>query len=191
MRETPIESPPVSTIFVGFIERYQWPLYSFLRGMIGDDEQARDAVQDVFCDAWRASLRGAAPFVAPIDEEGVRHWLFHTAYCRAASVLRRRRLVRWESLDASSIDEAGDETLTLTPFEDQLVEGEVVWAALARLSPDDVACLLLNTVEGYTAAQIAQIVGIASEAAKKRLARAKERLRVAYARQNRASQEEK
>lgn len=41
------------------------------------------------------------------------------------------------------------------------------------------------------AAQIAQIVGIASEAAKKRLARAKERLRVAYARQNRASQEEK
>ncbi|MGZ3676525.1 MAG: sigma factor-like helix-turn-helix DNA-binding protein, partial [Ktedonobacterales bacterium] len=43
---------------------------------------------------------------------------------------------------------------------------------------------------GYTAAQIAQIVGIAPEAAKKRLARAKERLRVAYSHQNRASREE-
>lgn len=77
-----------------------------------------------------------------------------------------------------------------TPFEDQLVEGEVLRAALARLSPDDVACLLLNTLEGYTAAQIAEIVGIAPEAAKKRLARAKERLRVAYARQNQPSWEE-
>lgn len=190
MRETPLESPPAATVFAGLIERFQWPLYSFLRGLVGDDEQARDAVQDVFCDAWRATLRGAAPFAEQSDEDGVRRWLFHTAYCRAASVLRRRRLVRWESLDVSAIDEAGDEMLILTPFEDQLVEGEVLRAALARLSPDDVACLLLNTLEGYTAAQIAEIVGIAPEAAKKRLARAKERLRVAYARQNQPSWEE-
>ncbi|MGZ3637327.1 MAG: RNA polymerase sigma factor, partial [Ktedonobacterales bacterium] len=91
MRETPLESPPASVVFAGVIERYQWPLYSFLRGLIGDDEQARDAVQDVYCDAWRANLRGAAPFADQVDEEGVRRWLFHTAYCRAASVLRRRR----------------------------------------------------------------------------------------------------
>ncbi|MGZ3678305.1 MAG: RNA polymerase sigma factor, partial [Ktedonobacterales bacterium] len=157
MRETPLESPPASVVFAGVIERYQWPLYSFLRGLIGDDEQARDAVQDVYCDAWRANLRGAAPFADQVDEEGVRRWLFHTAYCRAASVLRRRRLVHWESLDAAGIDDAADEALALTPFEDRLVESEVVRAALARLSPDDVACLLLNTLEGYTAAQIAQI----------------------------------
>ncbi len=187
MRETQLESPPAAPAFADLIERFQWPLYNFIRGMVGDDEQARDAVQDVFCDAWRATLRGTAPFAEPCEEDGIRRWLFHTAYCRAVSVLRRRRLVRWESLDVATIDDTGDEMLALTPFEDQLVEGEVMRAALARLSPDDVACLLLNTLEGYTAAQIAQIVGIAPEAAKKRLARAKERLRVAYARQNRPS----
>jgi DNA-directed RNA polymerase specialized sigma24 family protein len=43
-----------------------------------------------------------------------------------------------------------------------------------------VACLLLNIVQGFTSAEIAQILNFSPEAAKKRLARAKQRLRAAY-----------
>jgi DNA-directed RNA polymerase specialized sigma24 family protein len=53
-------------------------------------------------------------------------------------------------------------------------------AILAGMPPQDVACLLLNIVQGFTSAEIAQIVDIGPEAAKKRLARAKQRLRAAY-----------
>src|SRR5690349_7369925 len=84
--------------FGDLLNRYQWPLYSFLRGFISDAEQARDIVQDVFCDAWRVSQRGVAPFDGQEGaEEGIRRWLFNAAYWRAISALRRRRLIRWES----------------------------------------------------------------------------------------------
>ncbi len=48
------------------------------------------------------------------------------------------------------------------------------------MAPQDAACLLLSVVQGFTAAEIAQIIDIAPEAAKKRITRAKQRLRAAY-----------
>jgi RNA polymerase sigma-70 factor (ECF subfamily) len=183
MRETFPPGALSPAAFADLLARLQWPLYSFLRGMVADDEQARDITQDVFCDAWRAVKRAAAPFSADGDEDGVRRWLFHTAYCRAVSTLRRRRLIRWESLDVPALAD-DDDTLIAMPFEDQVAEGEAMRAALATLGAEDVACLLLNVLQGFTSAEIAQIVGIMPEAAKKRLSRAKQRLRAAYLVQN-------
>lgn len=64
--------------FTDILVRFQWPLYAFLRGIISDQEQAHDLVQDVFCDAWRAVQRVASPFDGQGDEETIRRWLFHT-----------------------------------------------------------------------------------------------------------------
>ena len=50
--------------FADLLNRYQWPLCSFLRGFINDNEHARDIVQDVFCDAWRASSGWLRPSMA-------------------------------------------------------------------------------------------------------------------------------
>ena len=66
------------------------------------------------------------------------------------------------------------------PFEDQVLEGALLQAALARLQPSDAASLMLSIVQGFSTAEIAQILGIAPDAARKRLSRAMERLRVAY-----------
>jgi len=102
--------------FGDLLNRYQWPLYSFLRGFISDTEQARDIVQDVFCDAWRVSQRAVAPFDGHEGaEEGIRRWLFNAAYWRAISALRRRRLIRWESLDAIT-EQHGEIPLLMYPF---------------------------------------------------------------------------
>jgi DNA-directed RNA polymerase specialized sigma24 family protein len=51
---------------------------------------------------------------------------------------------------------------------------------LDALDPHDVACLLLSVVQGFTAAEVAAILQITPAAAKKRLTRAKQRLRAAY-----------
>ncbi|HEY1389194.1 MAG TPA: sigma-70 family RNA polymerase sigma factor [Ktedonobacterales bacterium] len=176
--------------FGDLLNCYQWPLFSFLRGFISDTEQARDIVQDVFCDAWRVSQRAVAPFDGQGEgaEEGIRRWLFNAAYWRAISALRRRRLIRWESLDAIT-EQHGEISLLMYPFEDAVLEGAVLRDVFATLSPEAVALLLLNIVHGFTAAEIAEITGISTEAAKKRLTRAKQRLRAGYLTRNPRSQE--
>jgi RNA polymerase sigma-70 factor (ECF subfamily) len=176
--------------FGDLLNRYQWPLYSFLRGLISDAEQARDIVQDVFCDAWRVSQRAVAPFDGQHEsaEDGIRRWLFNAAYWRAISALRRRRLIRWESLDALT-EQHGEIPLLMYPFEDAVLEGAVLRDVFATLAPEAVAMLLLNIVHGFTTAEIAEITGISTEAAKKRLTRAKQRLRAGYLARNPRSQE--
>lgn len=161
--------------FADLLDRCQWPLFGFLRGIVGDEEQARDLMQDTFYDGWRSAQRGSAPFDGFADEAGMRRWLFHVAYNRAISALRRRRLIQWLPLESV--------TLPLV-FEDQLAEGHAVRAALARLSPSDAACLLLIIVQGFTAAEAGQIIGASPQAVAKRFSRAKQRLRDAYLAQN-------
>ncbi len=174
--------------FTALVERYQRELSVFLCGLVSHTEQARDLLQDTFCDAWRAAKRGAAPLVVGGAPDEVRRWLFHAAYCRAISALRRRRLIRWESLDERVAIE--DEALSsLTSFEDQVVEQAALQDALNDLSPRDVSCLLLMVVQGFTAAEAAQILGDSPQAIAKRLTRAKRRLLDAYLAQEAASQE--
>ena len=172
--------------FSALVERYQQSLYAFLRGFVENGEQARDLTQDTFTAAWRATQASAAPFIAGTPEEEQRRWLYRTAYRRAVDLLRRRRLVRWEPLDA--ITEA--EATTLPPFEDQLIEGETLRAALDELSAPDVACLLLRVAHGFSATEVGEIMGASAETITKRLSRARQRLRTAYQRQNPPSSQE-
>lgn len=179
--------PPASSVarfsreaFADLLERCQWPLHSFLRGIVGDEEQARDLMQDVFYDAWRTAQRGSAPFDGAAEETGIRRWLFHAAYNRAISALRRRRLIQWLPLESVRLP---------ISFEDQFAEGQAVRTALAALAPADAACLLLIIVQGFTAAEAGQIIGASPQAIAKRFSRAKQRLRDAYLAQNPQSEE--
>jgi RNA polymerase sigma-70 factor (ECF subfamily) len=176
--------------FADILKRFQWPLFGFLRSFIGDDEHSRDLVQDVFCDAWRVASQAAPPFDGQGDDEYIRRWLFHAAYCRAVSALRRRRLIRWDSLDSLRDREQESETPLLTlPFEDTVLEATVLRATLAAMTPQSVALLLLSIVHGFTTMEIADIVGLSHDVTKKRLTRAKQRLRSEYLARNPLTQE--
>lgn len=174
----------VPTSFNDVLAETQRPLFAFVARLVSDQELARDIVQDVFCDAWRAMQRGSPPFGAADDLPAMRRWLFHAAYCDAASALRRGALIRWEPLNA---DDAREPTRPAPgrPFEDTVAERLALDAALATLRPEDAACLLLSALQGFTAQEIGQIIDASTEATKKRLARAKRRLRDAYIALNR------
>lgn len=174
-----VPDPPAFSLgaFSRVVERHQQGLYAFLRGMVAHDEQARDLVQDTFHTAWRAAQHGTPPFAPDRTDDDIRRWLYHAAYCRGVSALRRRRLIRWESLEVFGGAEPPSARVS---FEDRIAEGEALRAALARLSPQDAACLLLRVVQGFSAAEVAQIVGASAEVVTKRLSRAKQRLRAAY-----------
>lgn len=183
MRKASAPGISAPALFAEALSRHQAALYAFLLGFVHDAELARDLTQEVFCDAWRALQRSVPPFSpAETDDEGRRRWLFHTAYCRAVSQRRRTRRIAWESLDASSV-------LQHTPaepgqFEEQIAEAHAMQQALAELPPEAAACVLLSVVHGFTTVEIATIVGISHDAAKKRLTRAKQQLKTIYLAQN-------
>ncbi len=99
-------APDVTAAFTALLQRTQQPLSRYVRCLLDDAEQARDLVQEVFCDAWRAARQGVAPFDGAQEEAAVRRWLFLVAHHKVVSALRHRSLIRWESLDTPSIAES-------------------------------------------------------------------------------------
>ena len=178
------DAPPsarssVDEAFTEVVDRHQNALCTFLQHLVGDAEQAYDLLQDTFYEAWRLARAQTAPFVAASDESERRRWLFHVAYRKGLALLRRRALIRWESL-GFLMAFAGEPPLEGGSFEDQLVEGEVVRAALMKLKTQDRAYLLLQVAHGLSTEEIGQIVGASSTVVRKRLSRAKQRLRIIY-----------
>ncbi len=177
---TPPAAAPLSHVgFTAMVDRHQHALHVFLRGMARHEEQARDLLQDTFHDAWRAARGGIPPFVSCASDDEMRRWLFAVAYRKVISLRRRQRLLRWDSLDTApdASELAGPENGS---FENRIAEGEALSNALAQLTPADAACLLLRIVQGFSAAEVGQIVGATPEVITKRLSRAKQRLRAAY-----------
>src|ERR1051326_967549 len=169
--------------FTAVVDRHQNALHTFLLHLVGDVEQAYDLLQDTFHDAWRAAREGSAPFVAESDDDQMRRWPFRVAYYKGIAMLRRRRLIRWESLDFL-LSFGGEPEGDAQPFEDQLAESEALRTALARLAPQDRACFLLRAAHGLSAAEVGQIIGASPEVVRKRLSRARQRLRTIYLAQN-------
>ena len=175
---------PAIQAFVAGLEQNQAALATFVRNLVSDLEEARDVVQETFVDAWRATLRGRAPFTGTSEAEDVRRWLFHVAYQRAISVRRHRAVLVWHSLDAGDYPEP-PEYAQPAPFEERLVEEDTIRRALAQLEPDEAACIILKVVQGFAAPEIARILDISSDAARQRLSRALRRLRAMYVAQER------
>jgi RNA polymerase sigma-70 factor (ECF subfamily) len=179
MTEPPQSNSPRLAQFAALLANTQNAVRGFVRGMVGSVEQAQDITQDVFVDAWRATSRGQVPFDGTGDEPAMRRWLFHVAYQRAVSALRHRAVLHVQSLDEQTPLET-DHLYAPPPFEERIVESEALQAALDALDPQDAACLLFSAAQGFTALEIATILQISPAAAKKRLTRAKQRLRAAY-----------
>jgi RNA polymerase sigma-70 factor (ECF subfamily) len=179
MKERPPEPMNQASAFWEPIFQMQSALIGFARGLVGDDELARDITQDTFVDAWRAANRNSAPFDAPDNLTGIRRWLFTVAYRHSIKHLRRRKTIAWESLDAR---ETVSPTVLRAPdrFEDALAEAEALRMALRSVEPDDAACVLLQVIHGFSTAEIAAILAIRADTVRKRLSRTKQRLRDAY-----------
>lgn len=171
--------PLTSAEFTALVLQHQGALCNFLSGLVGNTEQARDLAQEVFQDAWRTGLRAETPFIHGALPEVMRRWLFQAAYYRAISALRRRRRLRWESLEERHELEPEAFSSPIL-FEDEVAEREALRGALDRLASRDVACLLLRIVQGFSAIETAHIIGASPQSVDQRLCRAKQRLRTIY-----------
>ncbi len=171
--------------FAVLVDRHQRQLHVYLAGLLGSADAAFDLVQETFFDAWRAARKGSPPFLSDAADDDVRRWLFRVASNNALSVIRHTRLIRFESLDL-----AAEAPALGAPFDELLVEGDALRAAMAQLAPKDVACLLLRVVHGFSAAEVGRILQASPDNINTWLARAKRRLRVAYTANARRAREE-
>lgn len=144
--------------------------YTLALRLTGNEEDARDVVQDAYLRAYRGlrKFRGDAQFST---------WLYRIVANCAATTLSRRTRNRHDDLDAES--PYADERPEIDP--PTMAEAgslrDRVNAALADLPPRLRAVVVLRDVYDLPHEAIAEELGITEAAAKVRLHRARRRLR--------------
>lgn len=147
------------------IRRYQAAHFRFAARMLGDADDADDALQSAFLRAYR-QLHTCR------DRDRFSAWLFQIVIneCRTLAFRRdrrERRMVR----DEREID------IPLTATQDGTAELPQIEKALATLDADHREAFLLKHVEERSYDEIAELTGASVSALKMRVKRACERMR--------------
>ncbi len=156
--------------FAALVERHSATLHRLCERLLGNREEARDAVQEVFVKVYRR-----APSFR--REAAVRTWLSRIAVNHCLNQIRRHRLARWISFEELAEDErtpwqaAGD-----APDPEQTAAAREEWReaqqAIARLPANQRAVLVLARFEGLSNPQIAELLETTVGAVESRLVRA-------------------
>ncbi len=165
----PIEGETTETqeqtrTFEELFESYYRPLSSYLFRMVGDVLLAQDLTQDCFIKLHLALSSGQ-------QMANVRAWLYRVATNAALDEHRRRKRIAWLPLLGGN--DHHDSSRSLDP-EEQVVLRDRLQQALAGISPNLTACLLLHLHHGFSHDEIAAMLGISSGAARTRLQRGRE-----------------
>ncbi len=170
--------------FEVLVTLYEPRIRRMIYGMTHDAQLAQDLCQETFLSAYRALARmdGEQLHFAP--------WLYRIALNQVRSEWRRRKHVTLLPLsarasNAEDADELGELFLLRDePFEDRVLERELVKRVLAQLPANSAACLLLDA-EGYTYQEIADTLQDSVSAVRSRLSRARQAFQQLYRRLDR------
>jgi RNA polymerase sigma-70 factor (ECF subfamily) len=163
------ESPALREL----VRRHQAPLYRFLYRLMGSEEDAEEAVSDVFVRAWRNAAR--FQYRAKVGT-----WLYRIAVNIARDAHSRKksrpREVWIEANEVRHLSSGSAEEEAIRSVH----RGEMSVAlkkALANLSADDRLILVMYYLEDAEYAEIQAVTGLSYPVLKTRLARARKRLR--------------
>jgi len=153
------------------LARHQDQIYRFGMKMCRDPEDAKEVLQDTLL----ALARGIRDFRG---SSSMSTWLYKVArsYC-----IKKRRKSKFAPQQESSLDADASAEASRLPdpargADDALAGKEVARAlerAIAALEADYREVLVLRDVEGLTAAEVAEVLGISVDAVKSRLHRAR------------------
>ena len=158
--------------FGDLVRRYQDRLYNIAFRVVGNPDDAADVVQDAFVNAFQslASFKGESEFFT---------WLYRIAFNTAISQKRKKRPT--VSLDGARAGESGFDPVAETPDAGAMLERSederVLSAAIAKLSDEHRAVLVLKDIDGAKYEEIADALGIPIGTVRSRLHRARLELR--------------
>jgi len=158
------------TAFEELVRRTYVDTYTLAMRLTGNEEDARDVVQEAYLRAWKGirRFRGDSAFTT---------WMYRITANASYTLVERRRRRRTTQLD--DVDDPIDRRLDAQP--DRLAESsaglEHLSAALDQLPPSLRTLVILKDVYGLSHEAIAEELGISVAAAKVRLHRGRKRLR--------------
>ena len=168
------DAPVVARVLAGdtaayaiLVAKYRQQFARFAVRMLGNREDAEEALQDAFVRAYRSLARCDDP-----DRFG--SWLFRILVnrCRTAGARRGRRERTFVRDEGAIFGAAEDHPA------DQTAWAEEIQRALSRLDADQREAFLLKHVENLGYEEISEMTGVGVSALKMRVKRACERLRM-------------
>ena len=149
------------------VQRYRAQFARFAARMLGNREDAEEALQDAFVRAFRSLAKCD-------DPEKFASWLFRILAnrCRTAGTRRGRRERTFVRDDIALLDASEDHP------EDREAWREEIQRALMELDDDQREAFLLKHVEDMGYEEMSELTGVGVSALKMRVKRACERLRV-------------
>lgn len=153
---------------------HERPVYSLTYRLLGNSEDAADATQDAFINAYRA--------IGGFRGEAIRPWLFRIAVRCCYDQLRRRKRRREDSLegdddDDEPFDPPGDPVLGPEQTALRAETAAVIEQAMRLLPLDQRTIVTLCDVEGLSYEEAAEVTSAELGTVKSRLSRARARLR--------------
>jgi len=163
------------TAFEAIFGRYQHPIYNYILRIMGNAEEAYDLTQDTFVRAYVA-----LPKTSP--DLNLTPWLFRIATNLCRDQLRRRKIIRWQPIDALLGLFQWEDPSSYTPEREAVrkEESHRVQQVLNRLSADHRLCLVLKEYHGMSCDEIGEVMGKSRSAVKSLLFRAREEFRTVY-----------
>ena len=144
--------------------------FTLARRLTGNEEDARDVVQDAYLRAWRGigKFRGEAQFST---------WMYRITANAAATHVRKRRRHRTEPID-ETFEPADTRSEAQPASQAESADSlERIARAVDELPPKLRSLVVLKDVYGLSHEAIAEELGISVPAAKVRLHRARRKLR--------------
>lgn len=136
------------------MERWQKPLYNFVYRFMNSEEEARDACQDAFINAYRnlSKFKKQSKFSS---------WLFKIAINRCNTLLRKRK--RWSTFfDPMGENEQFADVVAEEWNQAQSTEREQIYGRMRRaiklLPPEQKTVLLLKEYEGLKFQEISEVL---------------------------------
>jgi RNA polymerase sigma factor (sigma-70 family) len=149
--------------FEQLYRRHAQEVYQYALALLTNPADAEDVTQTTFLNAYRAYERGERP-------RKPHNWLIAIAHnvCR----------MRWRQAGARPREVALDEAPEPSTLDQERPDLELVLTALARLSFNQRAALVMRELEGRSYQEIAEVLGVTVSAVEALLFRARRRLQV-------------
>ncbi len=153
--------------------RHEQRIYRFGLRMCGNEDDARDVLQETLLAAFKnlGAFRGDAQLST---------WLYQVArsFCIKQRRLREGEPATHESMEGAEAAAVPADASSADARAHARQVGEVIQAAMNSLEPDQREAVILRDVEGLSAEEAAQVVGIEIGALKSRLHRARIQLKL-------------
>lgn len=164
--------------FEALIENYQTKAYNIALRILGNEEDAKDAVQDAFIKIYRSlsKFRGDSSFYT---------WVYRIVTNTCYDLIKKRKkdqnkvtsLTSYDNSREGEIEDIKDIVYEPEKMIDRKEDKEAIIRCLNKLSYDHKIIIILRDIQGFSYEEISQILDCSEGTVKSRINRARHKLK--------------